>query len=437
MRRTNDRQIASPGLRAALGVVLLALAQATAAASSSANDSQGDWSDAERRVLQSLSLDALPPRPSSPGNPVADDPEAIAFGHRLFFDTRLGSSDAVSCATCHQAERGFRDGLPRGRAIGETRRRTMSLVGAAWSPWLFWDGRRDSLWAQALEPLEDPAEHGGTRLQYLHLIADDAPYRKRYEALFGALPDTRDMQRFPLSGSPRGTAEERASWNAMAPADRRVASTVFANLGRAIAAYERQLAFGPSAFDEYVRALERDDASAANRAMSEQAIAGLGLFIGKARCTHCHNGPLFTNNEFHNTGVFPADRLPDDRGRVEGVKALLEDEFNCLGPYSGADPASCGELRFIKKSGLELVAAFRTPSLRNIAASGGPYMHNGDFPTLRSVLEHYNEARATLISDDLEPLGLSDAQFAELEAFLRALDGPLSTEPSLLSAPGD
>ena len=59
----------------------------------------------------------------------------------------------------------------------------MTVVGAAYSPWLFWDGRKDSLWAQALGPLESPVEHGGTRTQYAHLI--DRYYRSDYEALFG------------------------------------------------------------------------------------------------------------------------------------------------------------------------------------------------------------------------------------------------------------
>jgi len=416
---------------------VLALAAALCVAFSPSALAGDEWTDEEIRVLQSLSIDALPPLPASPGNPVADDPDAVSFGHRLFFDRELGSTDAVACVTCHQPDRGFRDGLARGRAIGETRRRTMNLVGVAWSPWLFWDGRRDSLWSQALEPLEHPAEHGGTRLGYLHLIANDADYRIRYESLFGALPDTTDRARFPLSGGPLGTPEERAVWQAMSSADQHQVSTVFANLGRVLEAYQRRLVPGAAPFDRYVRAIVDADSADQQQILDERQVSGLKLFIDKARCMHCHNGPLLTNNEFHNTGVFPSDRLPGDRGRVEGVKALLDDEFNCLGKYSGADPGACGELRFVKSSGIELVAAFRTPSLRNIASSGGPYMHDGSFATLRDVLEHYDEARATLISDDLEPLSLEESQFVELEAFLRALDGPLATDPSLLAPPGD
>ena len=169
--------------------------------------------------------------------------------------------------------------------------------------------------------------------------------------------------------------------------------------------------------------------------MNAEQRAGLALFIGEAQCIHCHNGPLFANNEFHNTGISPVDRLPEDRGRVEGVAQVLADEFNCLGAFSGADEEQCAELAFVKTHGVELVAAFRTPSLRNVAATGGPYMHDGRFGTLREVLEHYDAARPTLIADELQPLGLDDAGFRQLEAFLETLDGPLATDPALLEAP--
>jgi len=417
--------------RALIGAALALLGSGAGSAAPAA----APWSEAELATLRSLSIDALPPLPPSPGNPVADDPRAVELGHRLFFDTRLGATDRVACATCHQPDKGFRDGLARGRGIGETRRRTMGLVGAAWSPWLFWDGRRDSLWAQALEPLEDPAEHGATRLRHLHLIAGDAAYREAFEALFGELPPLADGARFPPSAGPRGDAAERAAWEAMTPTDRRLVSASFANIGRALEAYQRRLVPAAAPFDEYVRALDAGDAAAASAAMDADQRAGLALFIDKAQCLHCHNGPLFANGEFHNTGITPHDRLPEDRGRVDGVKLLLDDEFNCLGEFSGVSAQACAELDFVKTHGVELVAAFRTPSLRNVAATGGPYMHDGRFDTLREVLLHYDEARPTLISDELQPLELTEIEFDQLEAFLKALDGPLATAPALSSPP--
>ena len=76
---------------------------------------------------------------------MADDPQAAAFGEQLFFDPRLSANGGISCATCHQPVRQFTDGLPKGQAIGTSKRNTPSIVGSAYSPWFYWDGRRDSL----------------------------------------------------------------------------------------------------------------------------------------------------------------------------------------------------------------------------------------------------------------------------------------------------
>jgi len=144
------------------------------------------WSQDEIATLRGLwigSLSALPPDPS---NKVADDARALALGQKLFFDTRLSSTGKVACATCHLPHQGFQDSQPLGKGVGTTTRRTMPIAGTAYSPWLFWDGRKDSQWAQALGPLESPVEHGGSRTQYAHLIAQH--HRSEYEALFGPLP---------------------------------------------------------------------------------------------------------------------------------------------------------------------------------------------------------------------------------------------------------
>ena len=146
------------------------------------------WSEAEVETLRSLWIGSLPPLPLDTSNRVANDPRAASLGHRLFFDPGLSGTGGVSCSTCHQPERRFTDGLPKGQAIGTSKRNTPSIIGAAYSPWLYWDGRKDSLWSQALSPLEDPAEHGGRREQYVEFIAADPIYRPMYEAVFGELP---------------------------------------------------------------------------------------------------------------------------------------------------------------------------------------------------------------------------------------------------------
>src|SRR5690606_32821139 len=122
---------------------------------------------------------------------------------------------------------------------------------------------------------------------------------------------------------------------------------------------------------------------------------GLKLFIGKARCTECHNGPLLTNNEFHNTGLLSYPGELPDRGRLDALNLVVNDPFNCLGQFSDADQTQCKELKFMR-TGSELLGAFRTPSLRNLKNTE-PYMHKGQLNTLEGVLEHYNEAPNAMI----------------------------------------
>ena len=387
----------------------------------------------EHSAIESLWIERLPPLPSSPSNRVADDPRAVDLGHRLFFDPRLSGNGTVACATCHQPARNFKDGLVRSQGIGQTSRKSMSVVGVAYSPWLFWDGRRDSLWAQALEPLEDPVEHGGNRMDIARLIVGDADYRRAYEELFGDLPETAESAWFPAA-SPGESVEPHANQADRDSTALQAATQIFANVGRALEAYQRQLLPGPAPFDAFAEALLSHDQARANTHLTPDQRQGLKLFLGRANCIHCHNGPLFTNDEFHNTGLEGPGGLPKDRGRVEGVQMLLADPFNCLGPHSGARQEDCAELRFVKTQGPELIGAFRTVSLRNVADTA-PYMHNGQFATLTDVLNHYNLAQPTLISDELQPLRLTAGQIQQIVAFLKALSAPLVTPQHLLEAP--
>src|SRR6185436_11517122 len=119
-------------------------------------------SDALFRAAADLSLEALEPLPSDASNRWADDERAADLGHQLFFDTRLSANGRISCASCHGPKRQFQDSLPLAQGVGTTSRRTMPIAASAYSPFLFWDGRKDSQWAQALGPLESAVEHGGT-----------------------------------------------------------------------------------------------------------------------------------------------------------------------------------------------------------------------------------------------------------------------------------
>lgn len=399
------------------------------------------WTDAELALIRSLQLDALPPLPPDPSNAVADVEAAAHLGHRLFFDTRLSADGSVSCASCHQPDRRFTDGLATAQAIGQSARNTMSLVGAAYSPWYYWDGRKDSQWAQALAPLEDPTEHGANRMRLARLVTQDATYRDLYAQVFGAPPDFAGSARFPTDAAPVAEPHLHAAWRRMRDADRELVNQVFANVGKALAAYQRKLVPGRARFDDYVASLARheaanDDTHDASQpgVFTSDETAGLRLFIGEARCIECHNGPLFTNNEFHNTGLLPPRGSVPDQGRSRALATLRDDAFNCLGAYSDADAAYCGELTFMR-TGPELIGAMRTPSLRNLGGTA-PYMHKGQMPDLASVLAHYNAAPLALIGhNEAEPLGLSRRELQQLEAFLLTLDAPVATDPVWLGAP--
>lgn len=365
------------------------------------------WTDADLEVLQSLSIESLGAVPADPTNAVADDPRAARLGHALFFDPRLSGNGGISCSTCHQPLRNFTDGLPKGQAIGTSKRNTPSIVGSAYSPWLYWDGRRDSQWSQALSPLEDENEHGTSRQQILEVISSDDVYAKMYVNLFGELPDRTDVVAVNIA---------------------------FANIGKVFAAYERLLQPGPAPFDEYVAALLAEDTAQQDKLLTDDEIVGLQLFIGEANCTQCHNGPLFSNNEFHNTGVisFPGE-LPD-MGRATGVREVVANDFNCAGSYSDDASRSCPELEYAR-TGPELIATFRTPSLRNLKDTA-PYMHKGQLPTLFAALQHYNDAPLAMIGhNEAKPLKLRDRDLRQLEAFLLTLSSPLAIDQKWLNAP--
>ncbi|MES2626280.1 MAG: cytochrome c peroxidase [Pseudomonadota bacterium] len=388
------------------------------------------WTATERTLIESLWLEQLPPLPNDPGNAIADNLRAANFGQMLFFDTRLSGNGEVSCATCHQPDRRFTDGLPTAKAIGNSRRNTPSLVGVAYSPWLYWDGRKDSLWSQALAPLEDPAEHGGHRMRFAQLLQDDQFYRNEYHALFNGWPEFHVVDSISAKAAPD---DWDATWKNLPHEDQQLIAAIFVNLGKVLEAYERRLMPSSSRFDSYVAALAENEPTA-ETILSKDERAGLRLFIGDARCIQCHNGPLFTNNEFHNTGLLPPSGSLPDEGRSQVLEALTTDVFNCLGDFSDATEEQCSELIYMRK-GPELLGAMRTPSLRNLAGTE-PYMHKGQMQTLSAVLEHYNRAPLALIGhNEAQPLGLNNRQLHQLQAFLLSLDAPIAGGDKWLRKP--
>jgi cytochrome c peroxidase len=390
------------------------------------------------RIYRRSPLAGLPPAPT---NGAADSAAAAALGQFLFFDTRFSTNGEVSCATCHQPARGFTDGQALAKGIDLGTRNTPSLLNVAFNHWFFWDGRADSLWSQALTPLENPREIGSDRLHIVHLVAADASLGAAYQRVFGDLPPLTDAARFPPHARPDPDPQSpiARAWQAMAPSDRTAIDRVFSNLGKAIEAYERKLISGPSPFDTYVEGLRTRDSSK-QAALSPAAARGLKLFVGAAHCGACHTGPSLSDGEFHNLGLPLLPGEAPDRGRADGIPLVRADIFNAAGPFTD-DPTSTAarRLQFLPPPQSQL-GAFKTPSLRNVALTA-PYMHDGRFTTLPRVLEFYaqgerashgrlvgtREATLTLVPR------LTTAQSADLVAFLLALTGapppPALTEP--------
>lgn len=402
--------------------IVLAAAIAFAAVPMRARDK---WSAADLQVLATLTINKLAPPPADPSNAFEERPAAIELGRQLFADVRLSRNGAVACASCHDPRNGFQDGRAVGQGVGTGRRRSMPILDAAYSPWLFWDGRKDSLWSQALGPLEDGVEHGGNRTHYVHLLSTH--YAREYEAVFGALPD---MTGAPLDAGPLGTPEQRDAWAHLDRARREAISRAFANMGKAIAAYERTVRHGPSRFDRYVESTLRGK-SAAPPLFTAKEVNGLRLFMGQGQCISCHNGPLFTDQAFHNTGVPARDGAAPDHGRRAALTLAGHDEFNCLGPFSDARPEQCEELRFIVEDDPALDGAFKTPGLRGVAQRA-PYMHAGQFATLEQAIRHYVQApdaafgrselaRGQAAATGRAPIQLSDDDVRDLAAFLSTL----------------
>ncbi|GAA2818227.1 cytochrome c peroxidase [Aminobacter aminovorans] len=392
---------------------LIAAATITAALSGCG---EADFTDAEKRTIASMSLSALAPLAPDPTNSFADDPGAAALGATLFFDTGMSRDGNVACGTCHKIDRQFQDDLPRGVGVGETNRRTMPLAGVARDPFFFWDGRRDSLWSQALVPLENVLEHAGTRTAYAHYLK--RRFGERYERIFRPLPD---LSTLPASAGPFGTPAEKAAWAGMSDAQREGVDRIFSDIGKAIAAFERSLVHGRTRFDRFADAVAQGRAPSAEDTLSAEERQGLRLFIGKANCSTCHTGPRFTDNHFHNTAVPPVAGLPADRGRIAVVDEVLADPFNCLGKFRDGGEEACGELRFMQKRSPELLRAYKTPSLRNVAGRA-PYMHAGQFATLEQVVINYANAPKSVEGEsEIHSVALSEGERAALVAFLKTL----------------
>lgn len=301
------------------------------------------------------------PAPAVPAdNP--QTPEKAALGERLFEDPRLSGSGQIACASCHNAELAFGDGVRTsfGHDRQRGRRNSPSLTVAAWRPALFWDGRAASLETQALGPLVDHKEMAADPRTVERRLNADPEYRKAFATVFGAR---------------RVTLEDAA---------------------KALAAYQRTLKPRSSRWDRVMRQ--------GGEVLSDEQLHGLELFRGKAGCANCHSGPLLSDGQFHNLGLSFYGRKLQDLGRFE---------------VSG-DPADVGAFLTPSLRGVSRSAPYMHnglfPTLEGVVNF---YNEGGARPRRRP--EQAGDRLFPTTTALLKPLGLTREERAALVAFLETL----------------
>ena len=329
----------------------------------------------------------LPRVPVPNDNPLTRD--KISLGRKLFYDRRLSLNNTFSCAMCHIPEQGFTSN-EMATAVGvegrTVRRNSPTLYNVAYAEKLFHDSRESTLEQQVWGPLLAHNEMANPSIGYvLDKINQNKDYPKLFKKVFGEAPN-------------------------------------MANIGKAIASYERALNSANSAFDHWYFGKQ-------NNALDEQAKRGFALFSGKANCASCHQigktSALFTDNANHNTGIGYRDAMAKtaDKQRVQVAPGVYLDVATTM-----IDSVSTPKANDLGRYEITQNPAdrwqYKTPSLRNIALTA-PYMHNGSLQTLEQVVEFYN--RGGVANENLDPLikplNLSAEEMTELTAFLRALTG--------------
>jgi len=244
-------------------------------------------------------LSPAPSLPQDPTNRYADHPLAAHFGQFLFFDTALSAGGDMSCATCHKPDRSFTDGLPVAIAAAAGTRNTPSIINAAHFAWLNWDGSADTLWGQAARPFEADHELGSTRTAIAKVIGTDAERRDAYETIFGKLPPREYFEALPAHAMPAAGTEPHPhseSWESMSLEQRKTVNTIFINVCKSIAAYQRQILATDAPFDLFAASLSTQDrqrwVAQTNPGFNEPELRGLDLFVNEAGCIACQAGPL-------------------------------------------------------------------------------------------------------------------------------------------------
>ncbi|MBL0271733.1 MAG: cytochrome-c peroxidase [Chitinophagaceae bacterium] len=271
--------------------------------------------------------------------------QLIELGKMLFFDTRLSSSGKISCATCHQPELNWTDGKEKsiGHEGAVNKRNSPSIQNSWFYNRLFWDGRSKDLQDQAFAPINSESEMHSEMHEVMQKLSRSKGYKEMFTNAFG------DDEINPFL------------------------------MTEAIATFEKTIISGTSRFDDFL--------AGDKKALTNSELRGLHLFRTKARCMNCHNGPLFSDNQFHNSG------------------------------FSGGDAGYYNVTHKDTDKG-----KFKTPSLRDVARTG-PWMHDGQFNDLGQIISRYSLAKFPPGEADalLQNLGLNNREQKDLLAFLKAI----------------
>jgi cytochrome c peroxidase len=311
--------------------------------------------------------------------------EKVALGEKLFNDKRLSVDDTIACSHCHDPAKAFVDheAVADGVRGQKGQRNSPTVLNAMFNASQFWDGRAATLEDQAKLPILNPVEMAQKSPDdVVAKVAKIPEYDKAFREVFG-----REVN--------------------------------YDDLAAAIAAFERTQFAGDAPFDHFIAGEEKAIGDAAKR--------GWALFNGKGRCNNCHGfstvNPLFSDQKFHNIGIaaHKTDFIALARKAAGVVRAgdmkqidelALQTNFSELG-------------RFLVTKGLSDIGAFKTPTLRNIAATA-PYMHDGSLATLWDVMDHYNKGGVPnpYLDGGMQRLGLTESEIDDTVAFLETLTTP-------------
>ncbi len=408
MTQTRTYRLIIPGLMLGAGLILLQQSMAAGAKGAPrvlamlqdepnkpadqdpANPAEFLWKRADPALIQDEPLEVKAPRglpPLSAGSvvPVSNPltKGGYELGRLLFFDPRVSLDGTVSCATCHNPDKGWSDGGRVSTGIHGQRgnRNAPTAFNAVYGKSMFWDGRSPSLEGQAQGPMVNPVEMGEqTHEEVVTRIREIPAYQEMSRKVYGV-------------------------------------EITLDSMSKAIATFERVAALsGNSKYDRYVTG----DLDALNESEKRgMVLFGLRLSpqdefetdveLQKAKCTLCHVGANFTDEKYHNLGI----------GWDEAKKKHLD-----VGRWA---PEPIGQ-----KTDLSL-GAFKTPTCRNVALSG-PYMHDGSLKTLEEVMDHYNKGGNPnpSLDKDMHPLKLTDRESADVVAFMKALTGEHKSTAELI-----